>query len=331
MLKQPRAAVIGAGLCGLRVADRLRQYCEVEVFEKSRGLGGRMSTRRADGFQFDHGAQYFTARDPRFEAFLAPYIEAGVVTPWQARIVSLGGSATPPPRTERYVARPGMNGLCKDMGQGLRIKLHCRIVQLDQDASRLWRLTDDNGIMYGPYDWVVTTAPAEQSAALLPWHFEHHAVLRQAKMDGCYTLMFGGLDLSALTWDAAVVTEGPLAWIALNNSKPGRSAASSLVCQSRNDWANAHLEDDAGAVETALGHALTELTGLSPQSATYTSLHKWRFAKVATTATAPCLLDGAQKLAAAGDWCIGGRVEAAFLSAEAVSEKIIDIIQKATL
>ena len=62
-----RAAVIGAGLAGLRVAHRLAEAgAQVRVFEKARGAGGRMSTRRTDFGAFDHGAQYFTARDPRF-------------------------------------------------------------------------------------------------------------------------------------------------------------------------------------------------------------------------------------------------------------------------
>ncbi len=80
-----RVAVVGAGLSGLTLAARLRAHADVTVFEKSRGYGGRLATRRAAPFAFDHGAQFFTARTTAFREFLAPLIEAGVVDTWLAR------------------------------------------------------------------------------------------------------------------------------------------------------------------------------------------------------------------------------------------------------
>ena len=67
-----RIAVVGAGMSGLVVARRLAAFGNVRVFEKSRGPGGRMLTRYADAFEFDHGAQYFTARSNAFQAFCSP-------------------------------------------------------------------------------------------------------------------------------------------------------------------------------------------------------------------------------------------------------------------
>ncbi|MFZ9092741.1 MAG: NAD(P)-binding protein [Planctomycetaceae bacterium] len=40
-------AIIGAGLSGLTLANRLQNRAEVTVFEKSGGFGGRMATRHA--------------------------------------------------------------------------------------------------------------------------------------------------------------------------------------------------------------------------------------------------------------------------------------------
>jgi predicted NAD/FAD-dependent oxidoreductase len=65
-----RIAIIGAGMSGLTLANRLSKIAEVVLFEKSRGVGGRMSTRQADPFTFDHGAQFFTVRDKRFSVFI---------------------------------------------------------------------------------------------------------------------------------------------------------------------------------------------------------------------------------------------------------------------
>ena len=44
-----RIAIIGAGMAGLSCADALRdEGHEIALFDKGRGPGGRMSTRRVD-------------------------------------------------------------------------------------------------------------------------------------------------------------------------------------------------------------------------------------------------------------------------------------------
>ena len=59
-------AVIGAGLAGTTIASRLNEKFDVKVFEKSRGVGGRMSTRQEATFIFDHGAQFFKIKTKIF-------------------------------------------------------------------------------------------------------------------------------------------------------------------------------------------------------------------------------------------------------------------------
>ena len=116
----PRVAVIGAGISGLILARTLADAgVAVTVFEKSRGVGGRMATRRTqDGLRFDHGAQYFTVRDPRSQRFLNAWQADGIVQPWKGRIVSLRNGTVEYEKTptNRFVAGPGMNAVCKQLG-----------------------------------------------------------------------------------------------------------------------------------------------------------------------------------------------------------------------
>ena len=51
-------AVIGAGLAGITIASKIKEKFDVKIFEKSKDVGGRMSTRRETPFIFDHGAQF---------------------------------------------------------------------------------------------------------------------------------------------------------------------------------------------------------------------------------------------------------------------------------
>ncbi|MEM6887323.1 MAG: NAD(P)-binding protein [Pseudomonadota bacterium] len=324
-MSRARLAIIGAGLSGLVLARALREFADVAVFEKSRGFGGRMSTRRADPFAFDHGTQYFTAQTPRFRAFLEPYLEANTITCWMARHVQVdasSGDSVVLPARPLYVGVPAMNAFGKALAEGLAVWRSARVIRPVR-AGTMWKLEMEDGTFHDGFDWVISTAPAEQTAALLPEDFAEHEALTQARMAGCYTLMLGLEAALELPWDAARVGGGPLGWIALNNSKPGRPEASSLVVQSSNEWAEAHMEDDQTQVANRMLEAAEAITGRTLLPA-YRSLHRWRYAAVKTPAAAPFLVDAPQRLAAAGDWCLRARVEAAYESAIALAIDLKD-------
>ena len=63
-------AIIGAGLSGLVAARRLEKVANATIFENSKGVGGRIATRRSGIYSFDHGAQFFTPKTKLFEEFL---------------------------------------------------------------------------------------------------------------------------------------------------------------------------------------------------------------------------------------------------------------------
>ena len=92
-----------------------------------------MATRRtADGLRFDHGAQYFTARDDRFRRYVESWMHDGLVKSWLGRIVVLnhGRVTEEKTSTERLVAVPGMNAICKHLAADLDVKFETRVAPL---------------------------------------------------------------------------------------------------------------------------------------------------------------------------------------------------------
>jgi len=316
-----KIAIIGAGLAGVSLARAVAGRADVTLLEKSRGVGGRMATRYAGPFEFDHGAQYFTVRSERFRRELEPFLASGLVQPWPGRMVRLRPGNEPegaPADATRFVASPRMNALVKELASDLDVRLPVQVTGLEQRAGS-WYLRDAEGGTHGPFDWVVCSAPAAQTAALAPTGFAHAPALAAVRMRANFTLMLGFESPVEPGWSGAFVEDSLLGWISVNASKPSRPPGVSLVVQSTNAWAETHLEDDRDTLQTAMVEALKDLTGIDGGGAAHIALHRWRYADTPVPAGEPFLMDAALRFAACGDWCLNGRVESAFTSGTALA------------
>ena len=319
-----RIAIIGAGLAGLTLALEMDKCAEVLVFEKSRAAGGRMATRVAGPYQFDHGAQFFTARDQRFKTFIAPYIKQRHIAVWRASFAEFSGHRVTARRRwddapAHYVGAPRMNSIGARLAAGLRRRLQTEITRLE-DWNGRWLAYDQAGQAVGEFDWVISAIPAAQAARLLPARFALRAAIRQKSMLACYSLMLGFAGPLRLGWQAALVADADISWLSQDNSKPGRPASAALLAHSTNQWAEAHIDADQAYVKDHLCGEVERVTGVASGKADYIGLHRWRYANIGRQTGAGYFIDPAARLAACGDWCLHGRVEAAFLSARRLAD-----------
>ena len=321
-----RVAVIGAGMAGLTLAREIGASAEVVVFEKSRGYGGRMATRLATPYEFDHGAQFFTAKSEAFGQFLQPFIAAGQVARWDAEFVEIDGGRVINRRSwadgpAHYVSLPRITILAKKMAADLDVRLETRVERVDSDQSG-WRLRAKDGRNLGRFDWVISAIPAAQACELLPTSFAGHDEMSRKSMLGCFSLMLGFEREPALDWQAAFVRNADISWISVNNSKPGRADACSLLVHSTNRWAETNFELGRDEVIAHLLQQLRQVTGVDLSRADHVGLQRWRYANIGRQKGAVFLLDRNQKLAAIGDWCIHGRIESAYTSARQLARQL---------
>ena len=319
-----KIAVIGAGLSGLTIAHYLREHADVVVFEKARGVGGRMSTRRADSFTFDHGAQYFTARTKAFQTFLRPALEMGIVQRWDARYVKFKNTQIIEQYDwsqgePRYVAVPGMNALAKHLASDLNTHVSSRICELHFDQT--WALESESGQCYAGFDWVISTAPSPQTMRLFPKQFAHYNQLSKVQMTPCIALMLGFESALKLDFQAAHVTDSIISWIAINSHKPGRPNPFTLLVHSSEEFAANFIDRPSDEVLPLMTAEVSRLLDQDISSAPHKTLHPWRYANNKTASGLPHLIDPIHQLIACGDWCHGGRVEGAFTAA-------LDVVQK---
>ena len=122
--------IIGAGLAGLSAANDLHQAgLNVLVVDKGRGLGGRLAGRRIGDATFDHGAQFMTARDSRFKASVAEWIDAGVAEEWYS---SYPGHPNGHPR---YRGVPTMTAVAKYLATDMNVLRTTRVDSITQDKT----------------------------------------------------------------------------------------------------------------------------------------------------------------------------------------------------
>lgn len=317
-MRAQRVAIVGAGIAGLTLARRLAAagVCPM-LFDKARRPGGRVSTRRTHELAFDHGAQYFTCRDPAFERVVADWCRRGVAARWDAPIITLANGVCGESRGEsaRYVGVPGMSALARDLAVDLDIACEHRIARIERSAGR-WRVISEAGRGFDGFDAVVVATPAPQAVPLLAGVPELAARVAAVEMQACHAAMLAFSGPFGVGFGGAFVADSPLSWIARNGTKPGRPDGECWVLQTTPDWSTAHLDASSDAITAALLKALGAALGRALPKAIFCASHQWRFARSDSRLGHPFLWDPDARLGVCGDWALGGRIESAFASGE---------------
>jgi predicted NAD/FAD-dependent oxidoreductase len=321
-----RVAIVGAGLAGLAAARELvAAGRQVTVFERSPNPGGRASHRRHRDHAFDHGAQYFTVQDPRFADPVEAWRRAGVVAVWSPRLVAIDADGVRPKSggRDRWVGVPGMHAMAADLAGGLDARYGVTVARLEHHSD-LWRLVAADGALLVEADAVLVATPPAQAMPLLSAAPELAAAARQADLKPCWAVMLGLDAPLAVDWDGAFVNTGPLAWVARDSSKPGRMDFESWLLHASPAWSSAHLDDDADTVIAHLTAAVRDLMpGIPWPRLTHAGATRWRDALPDPALDTPCLVDDRRRLAVAGDWCGGPRLEGAYLSGLAAADRLL--------
>ena len=308
-----RVAIVGAGMAGLACADALKNAGHsVAVFDKGRGPGGRMATRRLrtalGEVSIDHGAQYFTARDPAFKDEVATWRDWGIAVPWP-----LAGA-------DAWIGVPGMNAIIKQMAADHAVTWDHLVTAITRKNEEWWLMGKTGEI--GPFDAAVLAIPAEQAAAMLSLHdFSMARVALKARSQPCWASLFV-FDRPLNDLPPMIRNRGAIGWAARNNAKPGRHGPEAWVVQASGTWSLEQLEASPEHISAMLCAALSEAVGCPlPQPVAAVS-HRWRYALSAGTGDG-ALCNMAIGLGVCGDWLLGPRVECAWLSGRILAQNLM--------
>jgi len=322
-------AIVGAGLAGLSAAILLQQMgCQVTLFEKSRGPGGRLSAKRVKGGSADMGAQYFTIRNPQFQQFLDQHAGVSAYAPWDGRFGYQvpSGQWEPFPDEQRYVGVPRMTAISRALSENVNIVAETRIQQLEKQPDG-WSLVSADQERHGPFDTVIITAPPAQARDLLADSDLPH-LARQldepvSHVQPCWAVAIHFPETPFEHYDGMRVRSDILSWVGNNSSKPGREDAGQWwVLHGRSDWSHANRDEPADQVAGDMVREFLTVTGGDRQPDDLIT-HRWLYAKSSDSAKPGHRWFANEKIGLAGDWLDGGRVEGAFNSAHSLVNALV--------
>jgi renalase len=315
MKHSPSIAVIGAGMAGIACARHLETLgLRPAVFEKSRGVGGRLATRRTSNhLTFDHGAQYFTARSAEFRTFIDAY-GPNAISSWYPR-----GGGEQALSGNWLVSLPGMNGFLKQAAEGLDVRCETTVKAIARFKAG-WQLEFDGLAGAEPFDVVIITAPAPQAMALTPFSPRLQKSLASVRLAPCWALMLALKNPSKIDQDVLLKPSAEIAWLARNSGKPGRSSSDETwVAHADPIWSQENLELEKEDVRARLVETALACLGSNASDVTHADAHRWRFARVEQPLGEPFLGDETGTVFVCGDGCLGPRVESAYLSGSALA------------
>ena len=262
-----------------------------------------MSTRRLETplgeVAFDHGAQYFIARDPGFLRLVDSWSDLGTAAPW------------PQAGADVWVGVPGMNAIVGQMAAAHAVQWGYPVTGMVLKHGAWWLMGKAGDS--GPFDAVILAIPAEQAAAILSLHdFPMARIALMAQSQPCWTGMFV-FDRPLDGLPSVIRDRGDIAWAARNSAKPGRSGPEAWVVQAGAVWSAARLEASQEQISALLGSALADATGKTIPKPIAAVSHRWRYALSAGTGDG-ALWNPDIRLGVCGDWLLGPRVECAWLS-----------------
>jgi predicted NAD/FAD-dependent oxidoreductase len=269
-----------------------------------------MATRRVDHLQFDHGAQYFTVRDADFGAVVSEWRSAGMVAEWS------DGS---------FVGTPGMTAPARALADGVEVVPGVQVSGLTR-RSGLWTVLGVDGpvpaAMNGAFAAAVIAIPAPQAEHLAASAGLPTDDLRTPRMAPCWALLLSFDRALPMDADYLRPKDSAIAWLARDSSKLGRRADShSYVLHATPAWSRANLELAPAEVIPLLHASLARLLDADVQP-TYAAAYRWRYALVERPLGRDFVWDQTMRVGACGDWCIGPRIENAYLSGLRLAEAV---------
>ena len=337
-----KVAIVGAGITGCLLANFIEsKSVNVSIFEKSRGCGGRASTKQTDWGQCDLGATTVLAQKVGFKDFMGSLCDHDIVSQWPRKIFvsqqntdikqSLENVVSD---NEYYVFNSKMNAACRHWIKNANLHTNNLISQIRFILGKGWQLKS-NGLWQAElFDKVVITAPWPQSKVLIE---QSELSLKlpdfSQSWTSCWSIAFKLNQLVVSDADLVYFEDQSIRTLVRDSGKPLRPQVFDADTGGESEiWVaqlTNNLSDELGkeGKDKAISIATKELCklfDLPDKSILNTYAHYWRYARPRDGQKPLGILNQHEfGLYAGGDWSFGTSIESAYEAALALSQSII--------
>ena len=330
MKTQTKTLIVGAGLSGLFAGQILRQAGHpVTILEKSCGVGGRIATRRFMNGVFDHGAQFFTVRDPQFQDWVDLWVQQGKAVEW-THSFSKPADASEAYGHPRYRGANGMTAIPKELSQDLDIQLKTLVKSISRNGE-LWNVEVEDGHVFEASQ-LILTAPVPQSLNLLKTgglilpedELQHLQSIHYHPCIAVLVLLDGPSKVPPP--GGIKIDSNPIQWLADNTQKGISPKSTAVTIHASTDFSREYFDrnpDQLAAIlikaaEPWLGNGIREW-----------QVHKWRYSHPAQIYPQRFLeIPNLPNIFFVGDAFGGPRVEGAALSGMAVANHLLERLRQ---
>ena len=316
-------AIIGAGFSAATLSYFIKK--DLDFYEKSRGAGGRCSTRRVEDVGlFDHGLQYIKYPNPEFKEMLSD------CSIWQGNFkIFENNQLKNDVDKERIIHEHGNNLLVKNLFKNKNIFVNKELKSIEKKSDHLQLTFKDE--TQEQYKTVIITAPFQQAYNLTKQFTENFFSNFNFSMQPNLTVMVAfnkslKLDLSAVTFE----NDDVLGFAANENTKKKNLINKDLelwTIQSSLKYSVKNIKEYRNNKQFLIDEMLKNFSNklkinISKEQIHYSDIHGWLYAYNLNTSSPNCYWDSHLRLGICGDWFSGGNAENAFFNAKKLANLI---------
>ena len=316
--------VIGSGISGATISNLLNKKHSVDLYDKARGPGGRSSFKRLDQkIGFDHGVQYISPKSDEFKKFTTKLLAKKILKSWKGRHIFKNKKIKENKNHQKIIGRQGNNDISKFLLKKINCNFQKELKKIDYNKNK-WKLTFSDGANKS-YDNLILTCPYPQLVKLAKKFINHSFIKKKIKMDANITVMIKikktGKNISSFLFDDKI-----LGWAAKENSKKRFKSDNDLwTLQSTNVWANKKINKNRENKEKnskILIDQFFKLTGIKKTKILTSLNHGWMYSSNSKSLKIKSYWNKKINLGVCADWFVGPRLEAGWISAHDLFNKI---------
>ena len=260
-------AIIGSGISGTFAALYFKRFgiSNISIFDKSRGVGGRLATRRIENGKFDHVAQYLNIEEIRHVPEIVSLIKNKIIFKWG--------------EMDRYVAEEGMTNISKFLLSDLDVKKEHKLLRINNLDDKIELVFENGETFYSKS--IIFSCPIPQTIEI----FENSKIevkessfnkLKKIEYNPCIVILIEGKTRAdSLEEDFGQnFSSGNISWIADNNKKRISERNNFFTVQCSSDFSQLNIDKNYDEIASLIDK---DLRNIFTDEYKILSNHKWRY------------------------------------------------------